>query len=46
MPSLATFHLSFLLLAALPLLALPVFIRLQPHDGAIVSGHVAPQNDG
>jgi EmrB/QacA subfamily drug resistance transporter len=46
MPSLATFHLSFLLLAALPLLALPVFIRLQPHDGAIVSGHVAPQNGG
>jgi len=45
-PTLQTFHLTFLLLAALPLLALPAFSRLQAHDGAIVSGHGAqPQRD-
>ena len=41
-PTLATFHLTFVVLAVLPLLAVPAFARLQPHDGAVVSGHAAP----
>ncbi|MFZ5578605.1 MAG: MDR family MFS transporter [Pseudomonadota bacterium] len=39
-PALQTFHVTFLLLAVLPMLALPAFIRLKPQDGAVVSGHV------
>jgi EmrB/QacA subfamily drug resistance transporter len=35
----ADFHLVFLLLAAIPLLSLPGFVRLLPGDGAVVSGH-------
>jgi EmrB/QacA subfamily drug resistance transporter len=38
-PVLADFHLTFVLLALLPLLALPGFARLQPGDGAQVSGY-------
>jgi len=30
----------------LPLLALPAFARLRPHDGAAVSGHAAPRAGG
>lgn len=45
-PSLLTFHTAFLLLAVLPLLALPAFARLRPHDGAAVSGHAAPRAGG
>ena len=41
-PSLHTFHLTFLLLAVLPLLAMPSFLRLKPGDGAVVSGYVVP----
>jgi EmrB/QacA subfamily drug resistance transporter len=37
--SVANFHLVFLLLAAIPLLSLPGFMRLMPGDGAEVSGH-------
>ncbi|WP_079416769.1 MDR family MFS transporter [Thiomonas intermedia] len=40
-PTLQTFHLTFVLLAVLPVLALPAFVRLQVGDGAIVSGHAA-----
>jgi EmrB/QacA subfamily drug resistance transporter len=35
----ARFHEVFLMTAILPLLALPGFLRLRPHDGAQVSGH-------
>ena len=41
MPGLAQFHAAFLVLALLPLLAIPVFARLHPEDGAVVSGHRA-----
>ena len=37
--SVANFHLVFLLLAAIPLLSLPWFMRLLPGDGEVVSGH-------
>jgi MFS family permease len=37
--SVENFHLVFLLLAAIPLLSLPGFMRLLPGDGAVVSGH-------
>ncbi|MGC8807187.1 MAG: MDR family MFS transporter [Thiomonas sp.] len=40
-PALESFHATFLALAVLPLLALPGFARLKPHDGAAVSGHAA-----
>lgn len=45
-PGLPDFHAAFMALAALPLLALPAFARLQPQDGAVVSGHrpTAPQS--
>ena len=39
-PALSTFHDVFLILAGLPLLALPGFARLRRADGAIVSGHL------
>jgi hypothetical protein len=39
--SVGDFHLVFLLLAAIPLLSLPGFLRLLPGDGAVVSGHGA-----
>lgn len=39
-PGLGPLRLSFLVLAALPLLAIPFFLRLHPSDGATVSGHV------
>jgi EmrB/QacA subfamily drug resistance transporter len=39
MPSSAQFHEAFLLLAIIPLLAIPGFLRLRPQDGAQVSGH-------
>jgi fucose permease len=35
----ADFHETFLLVALIPLLALPAFLRLRPEDGAAVSGH-------
>jgi hypothetical protein len=35
----ARFHEVFLLTAALPLFALPGFLRLRPEDGVQVSGH-------
>ncbi|HTW75746.1 MAG TPA: DHA2 family efflux MFS transporter permease subunit [Steroidobacteraceae bacterium] len=35
----ARFHAVFLMMAALPLLALPGFLRLRPEDGAQVSGY-------
>ena len=35
----ARFHAVFLLLAVIPLLALPGFHRLRPEDGTEVSGH-------
>ncbi len=38
-PDLAQFHVAFVLLAALPLLALPGFARLRVDDGAQVSGY-------
>ncbi len=38
-PRLAQFHAAFLVLALLPLLAIPAFWRLRPQDGAQVSGH-------
>ena len=38
-PVLSTFHDVFLILAGLPLLALPGFARLRRADGAVVSGH-------
>jgi hypothetical protein len=34
------FHTVFLLMAILPLLALPSFLRLRPEDGAQVSGYL------
>jgi EmrB/QacA subfamily drug resistance transporter len=34
------FHIAFLLMAVIPLLGLPGFIKLQPEDGKQVSGHV------
>jgi EmrB/QacA subfamily drug resistance transporter len=34
------FHLTFLLMAIIPLLSLPGFFLLKPEDGAEVSGHV------
>jgi hypothetical protein len=34
------FHLAFLLMAIIPLLGLPGFLRLRPEDGRQVSGHV------
>ena len=37
--SVADFHLVFLLLAVVPLLSLPGFMRLLPEDGEVVSGH-------
>ncbi|MDA8390096.1 MAG: DHA2 family efflux MFS transporter permease subunit [Gammaproteobacteria bacterium] len=40
-PRLAEFHAVFLVLALLPLLALPGFARLRPQDGAIVAGRAA-----
>jgi EmrB/QacA subfamily drug resistance transporter len=40
-PTLAQFHLTFVLLALLPLLALPGFARLRASDGAQVSGYRA-----
>ncbi|HEY4199165.1 MAG TPA: DHA2 family efflux MFS transporter permease subunit [Devosiaceae bacterium] len=36
------FHIVFLLLAVIPLLAIPGFLRLHPEDGKQVSGHVRP----
>lgn len=36
----ARFHAVFLMMALLPLLALPGFMRLRPEDGRQVSGHV------
>ena len=39
-PSLAEFHAVFLIIAIVPLLALPGFSHLQKHDGAVVSGHM------
>lgn len=38
-PSLATFHMAFLILACLPLLVLPAFLLLRSEDGAAVRGH-------
>ena len=38
-PTLTQFHLTFMLLALLPLLALPGFARLRASDGAQVSGY-------
>jgi predicted MFS family arabinose efflux permease len=38
-PSIADFRRVFVMIAALPLLALPGFFTLQPEDGAEVSGH-------
>jgi MFS family permease len=38
-PTLAQFHMTFVLLALLPLLALPGFARLRASDGAQVSGY-------
>jgi MFS family permease len=35
----ARFHAVFLIMAVLPLLTLPGFMRLRPEDGAQVSGH-------
>ncbi len=35
----ARFHAVFLIMAVLPLLAVPGFLRLRPEDGAQVSGH-------
>jgi EmrB/QacA subfamily drug resistance transporter len=34
------FHITFLMMAIIPLLGLPGFLRLQPEDGRQVSGHV------
>jgi EmrB/QacA subfamily drug resistance transporter len=34
------FHIAFLLMAVIPLLGLPGFLKLQPEDGKQVSGHV------
>ncbi len=39
MPGLAQFHAAFLVLAVLPLLVIPGFLRLRDSDGAAVSGH-------
>jgi len=33
------FHLAFLLMAVIPLLGIPGFLKLQPEDGVQVSGH-------
>ncbi len=44
-PRLADFHAAFLILAVLPLLALPVFTRLRAGDGAQVSGHLPAMDD-
>jgi EmrB/QacA subfamily drug resistance transporter len=43
-PGLAQFHTAFMLLAVLPLLTLPGFLRLRAQDGATVSGR-APARD-
>ncbi|WP_018911764.1 MDR family MFS transporter [Thiomonas sp. FB-6] len=43
-PGMGQFHTAFVLLAALPLLTLPVFLRLRAQDGATVSGQ-APARD-
>ena len=40
-PGLTQFHTGFRLLALLPLLTLPVFLRLRAQDGATVSGKAA-----
>jgi EmrB/QacA subfamily drug resistance transporter len=40
------FHITFLMMAVIPLLGLPGFMRLQPEDGKQVSGHVRrPQTE-
>lgn len=38
-PTLADFHEAYLLVAIIPLLAVPGFLRLRPRDGMNVSGH-------
>lgn len=39
LPSVADFHLVFLLVAGITLLSVPGFLLLHPEDGAHVSGH-------
>jgi MFS family permease len=38
--TLGSFHTVFLMMAVIPLLGLPGFLKLQPEDGQQVSGHV------
>lgn len=45
-PGLAQFHAAYLLLALLPLLAIPGFTRLRPQDGAEVSGYRGADVEG
>ena len=40
-PALGAFHAVFYILALIPLFGFPAFMRLQPQDGAVVSGHAA-----
>ncbi|WP_297911936.1 MDR family MFS transporter [Thiomonas sp.] len=44
-PGLAQFHTGFMLLALLPLLTLPVFLRLRAQDGATVSGKASARDE-
>jgi EmrB/QacA subfamily drug resistance transporter len=37
------FHITFLIMAFIPLLGLPGFVRLRPEDGQQVSGHIRRQ---
>ena len=39
LPSVANFHLAFLMVALITLVSAPGFLRLKPEDGAHVSGH-------
>ncbi len=45
-PTVAAFHTVFLLIAALPIVALPAFARLRPSDGVEVSGHAPGTGSG
>jgi hypothetical protein len=42
-PTIPQFRLAFVLVALMPLAALPGFLTLQPEDGAEVSGHHRPR---
>jgi hypothetical protein len=48
LPTVANFHLVFMLVAGLTLLSVPLFFLLRPEDGATVTGQrrLAPQSSG